>query len=143
MAGSHPLLHWDTEPISPYCQRFTCFWTLAYENATCFGISFCRLLSLGERGGLLHPVCPQPAGCLSRLGLYIPGCLQSIGPCVQCILVGSGACVWAARCLPQPAGGVPGSGPLMGSKSTVIIHPSIHPSIYTYIHTGCIGMLSL
>ena len=104
-------------------QWFTCLLTLVYENTTCFGVSSCRLLSLGEEGVLLYLVCPQPAGWLSRLGLYIPGCLQPVGPCLQCILVGSSACVWAARCPPQSVGRVPGSGPLMGSESTVIIHP--------------------
>ena len=84
-------------------QWFTCLLTLAYENATCFGVSSCRLLSLGEGGGLLHPVCPQLASCLSRLGLYILGCLQSVGPRVQCVLVGLGACVGAAR-VPSLAG---------------------------------------
>ena len=123
--------------ISLACQWFTCLLTLVYENTTCFGVSSCRLLSLGEGGGLLNLVCPQPAGWLSRLGLYILGCLQSVGPCLQCILVGSGACVWAARCPPWSAGGVPGSGPLTGSESTVSIHPSIytHTDIHTHTHT--------
>ena len=76
-------------------QWFTCLLTLVYENTTCFGVSSYRLLSLGEGGGLLHLVCPQPAGWLSRLGLYIPGCLQPVGPCVQCDLVWSGVHVWA------------------------------------------------
>ena len=117
------------------CQWFTCLLTLAYENATCFGVSSCRLHSLGEEGSLLRLVCPWPAGWLSRLGLYIPGCLQPVGPCLQCILVGSGACVWAARCPSRSAGGVPGSGPLTGSESTVSIHPSIHTYIHLYVKT--------
>ena len=127
------------------CQWFTCLLTLVYENTTCFGVSSCRLLSLGEGGGLLHLVCPQPAGWLSRLGLYIPGCLQSVGPCLQCILVGSGACVWAARCPPWSAGGVPGSGPLTGSAVELLVGarevPAIPMSTIEALGAMCYSML--
>ena len=50
-----------------------------------FGVPSCRLLSLGEGGGLLHLVCPQPAGWLSRLGLYHTGLLAVRGAlCAVC-----------------------------------------------------------
>ena len=39
------------------CQWFTCLLTLVYENTTCFGVSSCRLLSLGEGGGFQLGYC--------------------------------------------------------------------------------------
>ena len=90
MAGSHPLLHWrHWALLAPIVSGSLACGLWHTENATCFGVSFCRLLYLGEGGGLLRPVCPWPAGWLSRLGLYILGCLQSMGPYVQYIFLGN------------------------------------------------------
>ena len=97
-----------------------------------------------EGSSLLNPICPQLAGCLSRLGLYIVGSLQPVGPCVQCNLVGSGIHVQHGA-LPD-RGGVawirPPDGERIYSEYLSIhpsihssIHPSIHPSIHTYIYT--------
>ena len=121
--------------LGPIISGSLACWTWCMKTPHVFGVSPCGLPPLGKGGGLLHPVCPPPAGYLSRWGLYIPGCLPPMGPCVQCNLVGSGTCIWVARCPPWSVGGVPGSSPLMGSKSTVIIHPSIHLSIHPYINT--------
>ena len=125
------------------CFRLGCSFSVFLQcPKRCFEIQNREYISLGKWGSLLHPVCPQLASCLSRLGLFIPDCLQSVGPCVQCVLVGSGACMWAGM-VPSPASGGgarirPPDGERIHSEYPSIhlsIHPSIHPYIHTYIHT--------